>query len=67
MAPRDYIDRRPRKKARYENREAWFLHWFYGAGVRFNFGKFSVLGEWERYKLREVDINAVSAGFRVTL
>lgn len=41
--------------------------WFYGAGVRFNFGKFSVLGEWERYKLRDVDINAVSAGVRVTL
>ena len=40
---------------------------FYGAGLRFNFGKFSVLGEWERYKLRDVDINAVSAGVRVTL
>lgn len=40
--------------------------WFYGAGVRFNFGKISVLGEWERYKLRDVDINAVSAGLRFT-
>jgi len=36
-------------------------------GFAFNFGKFSVLGEWERYKLRDVDINAVSAGVRVTL
>ncbi len=41
--------------------------WFYGAGVRLNLGKFSVLGEWERYTLRDVDINAVSAGVRVTL
>jgi hypothetical protein len=40
---------------------------FYGAGLRFNFGKFSVLSEWERYRLRDVDINAVSAGVRVTL
>jgi len=40
---------------------------FYGAGLRFNFGKFAVLGEWERYRLSDVDINAVSAGFRVTL
>jgi hypothetical protein len=41
--------------------------WFYGGGVRFNFGKLSVLGEWERYKLRDVDINAISAGVRITL
>jgi OOP family OmpA-OmpF porin len=40
---------------------------FFGAGVRFNFGRLSVLGEWERYRLRDVDINAVSAGVRVTL
>jgi len=40
---------------------------FYGGGLRFNFGKFSVLAEWEKYELRDVDINAVSAGFRVTL
>jgi Outer membrane protein beta-barrel domain len=40
---------------------------FYGAGVRFNFGTLSVLAEWEKYKLRDVDINAVSAGVRVTL
>jgi hypothetical protein len=40
---------------------------FFGAGARFNFGRLSVLGEWERYRLRDVDINAVSAGVRVTL
>jgi hypothetical protein len=40
---------------------------FYGAGLRFNFDRFSVLAEWEKYKLGDVDINAVSAGFRVTL
>jgi F0F1-type ATP synthase membrane subunit c/vacuolar-type H+-ATPase subunit K len=40
---------------------------FFGAGLRLNFGKFSVLGEGERYKLRDVDINAVSVGVRVTL
>ncbi len=40
---------------------------FYGAGLRFNFGKLSVLAEWEKYKLRDVDINAVSAGVRVAL
>jgi hypothetical protein len=40
--------------------------WFYGGGVRFNFNKFSILGEWERYKLHNVDINAISAGVRVT-
>ncbi len=40
---------------------------FYGGGVRFNFGTLSLLGEWERYKLRDVDINVVSAGVRVTL
>ncbi len=40
---------------------------FYGAGLRFNFGKLSVLAEWEKYKLRDVDINGVSAGVRVTL
>jgi hypothetical protein len=41
--------------------------WFYGGGVRFNFDKVSVFGEWERYKLHNVDINAISAGVRVTL
>ena len=40
---------------------------FYGAGLRLNLGRLSLLGEWERYKLRDVDINAVSAGIRVTL
>jgi hypothetical protein len=40
--------------------------WFYGGGVRFNFGKFSVLGEWERYQLSDVDIDAISAGARWT-
>jgi hypothetical protein len=39
---------------------------FYGGGLRFNFGKVSVLGEWERYKLDTIDINAVSAGVRFT-
>jgi len=39
---------------------------FYGAGLRFNLGKISVLGEWERYKLHDVAIDAVSAGVRVT-
>ena len=40
--------------------------WFYGGGVRFNFGKLSVLGEWERYQLSSVDIDAISAGVRWT-
>jgi OOP family OmpA-OmpF porin len=40
--------------------------WFYGGGLRFNFGKFSVLGEWERYTLRNVDIDAISLGARWT-
>jgi hypothetical protein len=40
---------------------------FYGAGLRFNLGRLAVQGEWERYKLRDVDINVVSAGVRVTL
>ncbi|MFI5168062.1 MAG: outer membrane beta-barrel protein [Thermoanaerobaculales bacterium] len=40
---------------------------FYGAGLRFNFGNVSVLAEGERYKLRDLDINVVSAGVRVTL
>ena len=40
--------------------------WFYGGGVRFNFGKLSVLGEWERYQLSNVDIDAISAGVRWT-
>lgn len=37
---------------------------FYGAGVRINLGKVSVVGEWERFKLNKVDIDAVSAGLR---
>lgn len=41
--------------------------WFYGGGVRFNFGRISLLGEWERYRLRRVDIDALSVGVRVTL
>jgi hypothetical protein len=41
--------------------------WLYGAGVRLNFSTFSVLGDWERYKLRGVHLSAVSAGIRVTL
>lgn len=40
--------------------------WFYGAGLRVNFHRFSVLGEWERYKLHDVDIDALSAGVRFT-
>ena len=39
---------------------------FFGAGLRFNFGVFSVLAEYERYKLDTVEINAVSAGLRIT-
>jgi hypothetical protein len=39
---------------------------FFGGGLRFNFGKFSLLGEWERYKLDTLDINAISAGARFT-
>jgi len=34
--------------------------------LRFNFGVFSVLAEYERYKLDTVEINAVSAGLRIT-
>jgi len=40
--------------------------WFYGAGARLEFGHVAVIGEWERYKLRDLDINAVSAGLRYT-
>ena len=40
---------------------------FYGAGLRFNFATLSLFGEWERYKLSDVDINMVSAGVRVVL
>lgn len=40
--------------------------WFYGGGLRFNFGKFSVLGEWERYALNNVDIDVISVGARWT-
>ena len=40
--------------------------WFYGAGARLEFGHVAVIGEWERYKLSDLDINAVSAGLRYT-
>ena len=40
--------------------------WFYGGGLRLNFGKFSVLCEWERYALSNVDIEAISVGVRWT-
>jgi OOP family OmpA-OmpF porin len=39
---------------------------FYGGGLRINLGKWAVFGEWERYKLSEIDIDAISAGVRIT-
>jgi hypothetical protein len=37
---------------------------FYGGGVRYKFESLSLFVEWERYKLNQVHIDAITAGLR---
>ena len=38
---------------------------FYGVGVRFNTGKVSLFGEWERYQMDQFDFTLVNVGVRL--
>lgn len=39
---------------------------FFGGGIRYKFESFSIFAEWERYKLNQVHIDAITAGLRYT-